>query len=107
MRQILEKCYEYNIELYFLYIDFTRVFDTVNRQKVIQKLQEIGSPNKLIRLIKIIQHTKASVIVENLKTDLFDISTGYAKGIHCLTLFNLISDSVIKKLDLRGDKVLR
>ena len=74
MRQILEKCYEYNIKVYILYINFKRAFDTVNKQKVIQRLQEIGTPNKLIRLIKVtIQHKTASVIVENLKTDLFDI----------------------------------
>jgi sorting nexin-29 len=31
MRQIFEKCHEYNIELYILYIDFKQAFDTVNR----------------------------------------------------------------------------
>jgi sorting nexin-29 len=75
--QMFEKCHEYNIELYILYIDFKQAFDTVNRQIMLQRLQETGIPNKFIRLIKMtIQYTRASVVVENLKTDPFDILTG-------------------------------
>ena len=33
MRQILEKCYEYNIEMRVLFIDFKQVFDSVDGQK--------------------------------------------------------------------------
>jgi hypothetical protein len=59
----------------------TQAFDTVNRQKMLQRLQETGTPNKLVRLIKMtIQHTRASIIVENLKTDPFDILTGVHQG---------------------------
>jgi hypothetical protein len=44
-------------------------FDTVNRQKILQRLQETGIQNKLMSLIKMaIQHTRAGVIAENLKT---------------------------------------
>jgi hypothetical protein len=40
----------------------------------LERLQETGIPNKLIRLIKMtIQYTRAIVVVENLKTDPFDI----------------------------------
>jgi hypothetical protein len=64
MRQIFEKCHEYNIELYILYFDFKQAFDTVNRQIMLQRLQETGIPNKLIKLIKItMQYTRASVVV--------------------------------------------
>jgi hypothetical protein len=33
MGQILEKCYEYNIEMHVLFTDFKQVFDSVDRQK--------------------------------------------------------------------------
>jgi hypothetical protein len=33
MRQILEKFYEYNIEMHVLFIDFKQAFDPVDRQK--------------------------------------------------------------------------
>jgi hypothetical protein len=49
MRQILEKCYEYNIEMHILFIDLKQAFDSVDRQKIIQILQELRIPNKLVR----------------------------------------------------------
>jgi hypothetical protein len=49
MCHIFEKCHEYNIEVYILYTDFKQAFDTVNRQIMLQRLQETGIPNKLIR----------------------------------------------------------
>ena len=33
MQQILEKCYEYNIEMYILFIDFKQAFDSGDRPK--------------------------------------------------------------------------
>jgi hypothetical protein len=46
---IREKCYEYNIEMHLLFIDFKQAFDSVNRQKkIIQILQELRIPNKLV-----------------------------------------------------------
>jgi sorting nexin-29 len=38
MRQILEKCFEYKIEMHVQFIDFKQAFDSVNRQKIIQIL---------------------------------------------------------------------
>jgi len=38
MRQILEKCYEYNFEMYALFIDFKQAFESVDGQKTIQIL---------------------------------------------------------------------
>jgi hypothetical protein len=56
-------------------------------------------------LIKLtIQHTTASVIVKNLKTGPFGILTGVR---HCdplsATLFTLVLESTIRKLELKGD----
>jgi hypothetical protein len=44
----IEKCYEYNIEMHVLFIDFTQAFDSADRQKAIQILQELRIPNKLV-----------------------------------------------------------
>ena len=62
MRQTLEKCYEYNLEMHVLFIDFKQAFDYVHRQKNIEILQELTISNKLVRLIKMtIQNTEARV----------------------------------------------
>jgi len=109
MRQILEKCYEYNIEMHVLFIDFKQAFDSVDTQKIIQILQELRIPNKLVRLIKMaIENTEASVKIENLTSKPFLISSGVRQGdLLSAAVFNLILDSVIKKLNLRGDISLK
>ena len=67
MRQILEKCYECHIEMHVLFIDFKQAFDSVDRQKTVQILQELRIPSKLVRIVKMtLQNTEASVKIENL-----------------------------------------
>jgi len=81
MRQILEKCYEHNIEMHVLVIDFKQAFDSVDRQKIIQILQELRIPNELVQLIKMtIQNMEASVKIENLSSKPFLISSGVRQG---------------------------
>jgi hypothetical protein len=51
-----------------------------------------------------LQNTKASVKIENLTSKPFLISSGVRQGDPLFaTIFNLVLDSVIKKLNLRGD----
>jgi sorting nexin-29 len=91
------------------FIDFKQAVDSVHRQKIIQIQQEVRIPNKLERLIKItIQNMEASVKIENLTSKPFLISSGVRQGDpFSATTFNLMLDSVIKKLNLRGDVSLK
>ena len=69
---VLEECYEYNIGMHVLFIDFKQAFDSVDRQKIIQILQELRIPNKLVRLIKVtIQNMEASVKIKTLTSKPF------------------------------------
>jgi hypothetical protein len=55
-----------------------------------------------------LQNTEASVKIENLTSKLFSVSSGVRQGDPLsATIFNLILDSVIKKLNLRGDISLK
>ena len=38
--------------MHILFIDFKQAFDYVDRQKIIQIIQELRIPNKLVQLIK-------------------------------------------------------
>jgi sorting nexin-29 len=106
MRQILEKCYEYNIEMHVLFIDFKQAFDSVDRQKNHTDMQELRIPNKLVRLIKMtLQNMEENVKIENLTSS---ISSGVRQGVALSsTIFNSILDSVIKKRNLRRDISLK
>lgn len=52
LRQILEKCREYNVPKHHIFIDFKAAYDTVDRKQLWQILHENGLPVKLTRLIK-------------------------------------------------------
>jgi len=92
MQQILEKCYEYNIGMHVLFIDFEQAFDSVDRQKTIQVLQELKIPSKLVRLMKMtIQNMEASVKTDNLTSNPFSVSCGvHQDDPISATIFNLL-----------------
>jgi len=54
IRQILEKKWEYNEEVYQLFIDFKKAYDSVRREVLYMVLIEFGILRKLVRLIKMI-----------------------------------------------------
>jgi hypothetical protein len=74
------KCYEYNIEMHVLFIDFKQAWLCWHK-KTVQILQELRIPNKLIWLIKMtLQNMEASVKIENLTSKPFSISSGVRQG---------------------------
>jgi hypothetical protein len=52
MRQILERCNEFNITTHHLFIDFKASYDTTIRNEVYVGMSELNFPTKLICLIK-------------------------------------------------------
>jgi hypothetical protein len=49
VRQIIEKCHEFNIELHRVFIDYTQAFDSVYRDKIIKCLNKYDILSKLIQ----------------------------------------------------------
>jgi hypothetical protein len=47
IRQPFEKCYEYNISLHNIFVDYQQAFDSIKRNKVIDSLNEYNIPSKL------------------------------------------------------------
>jgi hypothetical protein len=61
IKQVFEKCHEYNIELHNVFIDYTQAFDSIDRNKVLENLQYYDVPTKLISLIALtLTDTKAT-----------------------------------------------
>jgi sorting nexin-29 len=52
IRNILEKCYEYNIALHQLFIDFKHAYDSVRRDQLFDTMREFGISRKLIWMVK-------------------------------------------------------
>ena len=49
VRQIIEKCHEFNIELHNVLIDYRQDFDTVFRDKIFKCLNNYEVPSKLMK----------------------------------------------------------
>jgi hypothetical protein len=105
VRQIIEKCHEFNIELYNVFIDYTQAFDSVYRDKIIKCLNNYDVPSKLIKLIaKTLQDTKVRVKVNQNYTEKFEILTGAKQGDPLsATLFSTVIDDILKQLELSGN----
>ena len=105
IRQIFEKCHEHNIELFNMFIDFSNAFDSVCRNKLIECLSYYKVPKKLICLIALtLINTTAKIKVNNNVSEEFKIQCGVKQGDPLsATLFCLVIDFILKKLDLRGN----
>ena len=108
VRQIYEKCHEYNIDLHNIFIDFSQAFYTVNRD-VYNSLIEHNVPDKLVKLIKLtIQGTKMKVKVNNSYSEWFETKTRVRQGDPLSALlFSVVLDSVITNLEVRGNITTR
>jgi hypothetical protein len=103
IRQVFEKCHEFNIELHNIFIDYSRVFDSVYRNKIIECLMEYGVPTKLIRLISLtLIDTKVKIKTNNRLSNDFKVEFGVRQGDpSSATLFSVAIDSVLKQLDIK------
>jgi sorting nexin-29 len=48
----MEKYYEYDKDLYMIFIDFKQAYDSINRNQLWITLEDFGFPSKLVRLIR-------------------------------------------------------
>ena len=105
MRQITEKCFEFNIELHNVFIDYTQAFDAVLRDKIIKCVNNYEIPSKLIKLItRTLQDTKDRVKVNQNYTGKFEITTGVKQGDPLSsTLFSIVIDNILKQLEQRDN----
>jgi len=105
LRQMCEKCYEHNIELHNVFIDFNQAFDSINRSTVIQALKEMQISGKIVRLVNMVtQHTKAKIKLSNEYTEQIDVKTGIKQGDALSTiLFSTVMESLMRKLEIRGN----
>ena len=105
IRQIFEKCWEYNIELHNIFVDYSQAFDSVNRNKIIECLIKYEVPKTIIKLIGLtLNNSIAKVKISNQFRNEFRIDSGVKQGDPLsITLFSIVIDNAIKQLDLKGN----
>ncbi|XP_039278735.1 uncharacterized protein LOC111055532 [Nilaparvata lugens] len=50
MRQTMEKCYEFDVDLHIVFVDFRQAFDSVDRKQLPTVLTRCGLPRKLVKM---------------------------------------------------------
>jgi sorting nexin-29 len=108
IRQMMEKNWEHGFDLHMLFIDFVQAFDSVNRRKLSEAMEEVGIPQKLIKLIEMtLKDTKAAVKINNWKTRTFEFNTGVKQGDRLsTTLFIIALHKVIREIDREGQYLI-
>jgi len=93
------------IDIYNIFIDYTHAFDSVKRNKILDSLIQYKIPPKLIRLVMVtLEITTAKLKVNNLCTSEFRVESRVKQGDQLSpTLFSLVTDTILKKLDIRGN----
>ena len=90
-------------KIWFLFIDYSKAFDSVYHDAIWNTLKEFGVPNHLIWLLKgLYDHAKGIVRVDNEHTEEFPFEKGVRQG--CLVsplLFKIIGERIMRKVEER------
>ena len=91
IRLLQEKCRLYSEDLYLLFIDLTKAFDTVNRQALWPILQKIGCPRHFVDLIRSFHDGMKVTVREGFdKSTPFGVTSGTKQGcVLAPTLFSI------------------
>jgi hypothetical protein len=94
---------EWKSPLYLAFVDFTKAFDSVKRKRIWLRLGQMGVPDKIITVIKIMYENYICCVSHKGKlSDPFLTWSGVKQG--CLfspLLFILVLDEVMEKLASR------
>jgi len=98
--QIIEKKYEYRQNIWQLFIDFKKAYDSVQRKSLYNIVDKDGIPKKLVGLIKMcMENTQYQVRVENTMSEAFEVETGLKQDDTLSPmLFNLVLEKTIREM---------
>ena len=81
---IIEKAREFQKNIYFCFIDYTKPFDCVDHNKLWKILQDMGIPDHLTCLLRnLYAGWEARVRTRHVITDWFQIGKEYVKAVYC------------------------
>jgi hypothetical protein len=97
VKLILEKFWEYKIDVHQIFVDFKQAYDKINTEKLYKIMLYFGIPEKLIRLTKVTMEDSAFYV--KMQTELTEPTTrnGLKQGDGLAPfLFNTVLEYVIR-----------
>lgn len=108
VRTILEKCHEFKIDVYPLFIDYQMAYDSIRRGKLRDIMLRLGIPVKLVRLVWMsLKGSKCKVRIQNKTSREFMVVRGLRQGDPCSTiLFNIVLEDVVRHIEMNPGATL-
>ena len=99
MKLLIEKHREFNVETHIAFIDFQKVFDKVNRNRLLNILADNHIPQQIIsNIFNLYRKTMISIKLSEKLTELKEIFTGVRQGCALSPLlFNIYMNKSIKE----------
>uniref|UniRef100_A0A803STX0 ribonuclease H n=1 Tax=Anolis carolinensis TaxID=28377 RepID=A0A803STX0_ANOCA len=103
---IIEEAREFQKNIYFCFIDYSKAFNCVNHNKLWHVLGGMGTPSHLVCLLRNLYKDQiATVRTDHGTTDWFKIGKGVRQGCILLPyLFNLYAEHIMRRVGLDESK---
>ena len=98
---IIEKAREFQVNIYFCFIDYAKAFDCVDHNKLWKVLKEMGIPDHLTCLLRNLHTGQETARTGHGTTDWFQIGNGVCQD--CILppcLFNLYAEYIMRSSGL-------
>ena len=107
IKEIIERNRKQGTELYLIFLDLEKAFDTVNRQKLMRLLTHIGVDEKIIEVIKQMYiENKMKFTLGNVSTAWLENNVGVRQGcVMSPTLFNIYLEELLVRIRKSGKGV--
>ena len=96
-RQVQEKCREQNLDLYMVFVDLTKAFDTISRDGLWQILRKIGCPDLFVDIIQSFHEGMVARVQDQGQTsEPFSVTNGAKQGcVMAPVLFTLVFSAML------------
>ncbi|BHF70339.1 hypothetical protein SprV_0301338900 [Sparganum proliferum] len=97
VRQLQEKCQEMWTHLYSTFVDLTKAFDTVNRERLWKIMQKFGCPERFIQMVRQLYDGMMARVTDNGSvSEAFAVINGMKQGcVLAPTLFSLMFSAML------------
>ena len=101
LKIIIEKCREFNRDLYICFIDYSKAFDCVQHTQLWRMMTEMNFPKQEIQLIKTLYQGQQSAVRTSCgMTEWFPVKKGVRQG--CILspyLFSIYTESIMRDVE--------